>query len=291
MNYPPVHTVVSYLYNPRALLDSMRTQVNGAQAFVQALDYTGAAQLAEQRWQHAGQSVMRDGYAYTELNGRDQGFLTLWGHGTATTVQRSERYSYDNAGNRVTTSYWTLSPNENRSSSYKYTDPTGPNRLTSARDSLLQNGVWVETGYTNYSYNPNGAMTSRTAVTGSNTISETFAYDGIQNLLKKYVRTQGVSVDDWRYRYTATGEREQKRLYSTTQRPVREWTYYLLDGRHRQLAVYEGVEAYLTTCGPNIGTPPVYLAATEYNSFGQGSIHNLTTRPTASTTSRKEYVG
>lgn len=57
---------------------------------------------------------------------------------------------------------------------------------------------------------------------------------------------------DWRYRYSASGEREQKRLYdmpsndSVARYP---WVYYLLGGGGAQLAVYHGQQTKRVMCG------------------------------------------
>ena len=69
---------------------------------------------------------------------------------------------------------------------------------------------------------------------------------------------------------------------------MKEWTYYLLDGAKRQLAVYEGIESSQTSCGLTLGNL-AYLSASEYLYYGGGSTHNFTIKPINATSSRKEY--
>jgi hypothetical protein len=76
-------------------------------------------------------------------------------------------------------------------------------------------------------------------------------------------------------------EREQKRLYlkqDSLHNPVAEnsWVYYLLGGSKEQLAVYHGQEQLLTGCS---GTYSVYLYPTEYLTYGNDGIVELTTKP------------
>jgi RHS repeat-associated protein len=74
---------------------------------------------------------------------------------------------------------------------------------------------------------------------------------------------------DWHYRYSPSGEREQKRLYWASYAESGEWPlywcYYLLGGRNEQLAVYHGTES---TCE---SYPTVSMYPTEYLSYSGAS--------------------
>lgn len=74
---------------------------------------------------------------------------------------------------------------------------------------------------------------------------EHFGY-GYRELTNQYIDGAPASSSrlDWRYRYNAQGEREQKRLYYGPDGDEYEhaypWVYYALGGAKEQLAVYHG---------------------------------------------------
>ncbi len=94
--------------------------------------------------------------------------------------------------------------------------------------------------------------------------------------------------EDWRYRYNAGGEREQKREYSGTQGNDNNaggalgWTYYSLGADKRPLAIYHGIE---TRNACSNSDTMVYLYPSEYISYGIGLTSNIITKPDGS----KEY--
>ncbi|MBX7215666.1 MAG: L,D-transpeptidase, partial [Candidatus Kapabacteria bacterium] len=94
---------------------------------------------------------------------------------------------------------------------------------------------------------------------------------------------------DWRYRYNAQGEREQKRLYhgpladSIVGQPY-PWVQYLLGGSKEQLAVWHGQQMTSPFCD-TAWRRNVFLYPTEYLSYGAGKHSNVVTRPDGA----KEY--
>ena len=99
----------------------------------------------------------------------------------------------------------------------------------------------------------------------------------------------GQSYYDWRYRYNAMGEREQKRLYhaplpDSTAGVTYPWEYYLLGGSKEQLSVWQGQQINRAFCD-TLNWRRVYLYPTEYITCGLGytgvkeDISPLITRP------------
>jgi len=87
--------------------------------------------------------------------------------------------------------------------------------------------------------------------------------------------------EEWRYRYNAMGEREQKRMYwapmaDNQPNNAYPWEYYLLSGK-QQLSVWAGQQMSLASCDST--GRRVYMYPTEYLSYGVGSSALLTTRP------------
>jgi RHS repeat-associated protein len=88
---------------------------------------------------------------------------------------------------------------------------------------------------------------------------------------------------DWRYRYSAEGEREEKRLYfeqDSLHHAIghNAWVYYLLGGSQNQLAVYHGQEDTAALCAGQVGTE-VYFYPTEYLAYGVGGAANVVNLP------------
>ncbi|MEP7219806.1 MAG: RHS repeat-associated core domain-containing protein, partial [Bacteroidota bacterium] len=89
---------------------------------------------------------------------------------------------------------------------------------------------------------------------------------------------------DWmstevRYRYSPSGEREQKRVtssYASDAVKPYPWVYYLLGGNNQQLAVYHGQQKSNTTCSDT--GRRVYMYPFEYLTYGNGTASNFTTR-------------
>jgi hypothetical protein len=91
------------------------------------------------------------------------------------------------------------------------------------------------------------------------------------------------ATSEWRYRYSAGGEREQKRLYlqQDSLHNVIEhnsWVYYALGGKKEQLAVYHGQEMAVPACLPP-GPVSVYFYPVEFLTYGNGTAANLVTIP------------
>lgn len=268
--YPPINTTVLYRYNARRFLDSMVARQGTTPVFRQVLSYDTDGQIIQQKYEHGTAGEKHQEYVYDGA----KRLRYFWNRVNVAGMQ----YTYDAVGNRLATQKYD-NGNALWSDLHEYTDAEGPNRLKR----LVRLDAYLNRDTTLYTYNANGALVYQ----GHNGTSEAFSYDNIQGMATRYRRTENGVAQDWRYRYSASGEREQKRAYTSVAGAPKEWTYYLLGGDLKQMAVYKGLETTASSCGTT--APMVYLWATEYNTFGLGGVHNLVTRPTGATTSEKQY--
>ncbi|MBS1912962.1 MAG: hypothetical protein JST22_13330 [Bacteroidetes bacterium] len=143
----------------------------------------------------------------------------------------------------------------------------------------------------------NGAMTwrSRTDVTSIWMAlgSEEYGYS-YRDLLKRYINENagGSMQYDWRYRYNAMGEREQKRLCNQSgsdSTKMYPWVYYLLGGNGAQLAVYHGQQTRSNLCSDT--GRRVYMYPTEYltNGLGWNGVPEQITQVITKPNGTKEY--
>lgn len=279
MAYPPVNTVVSYNYNAHRFLDSMIVLQNGStRLFTQKLRYNTNGQITRQTTRHNTQgSDQVQAYAYN-FDGR----LMKWGRDTTVWGANGEAFYYDDVGNRLYTIDY---DNAWATRLYSYPDPVSKNRLMNV---ALYDPMQIDT--TKFLYTSDGSVRYRERRTGNGLKQENFTYDNIQGRVKRYTCWDGSiggfgQNQDWHYRYNASGTREQKRLYETAY--SKTWTYYLLGGDGKQLAVYKGIEAATNTCGS--GTSSVYMSAAEYLTYAADEIHTMTTRPVDDLNGVKEY--
>jgi RHS repeat-associated protein len=142
-----------------------------------------------------------------------------------------------------------------------------------------------------YSYNNDGAVTGREVRTGTGTLlSEDHLSYSYRDLTRKYVFGSMTSNQrkDWRYRYSAGGQREGKRMYfnqgTDTAGRVHPWAYYLLGAGDEQLAIYHGQQTRDSLCGD--GGRRVYVYPAEYHTRGTDDLTNIITRPSG----EKQYV-
>lgn len=276
MEYPAIGTLVEYAYNHRTFLDSLVARRGGTTVFSQRLGYDPTGQIRSQEYRHASAGAKKQTYGYDPLDR-----LTGW-----SLDGKSTGYQYDGLGNREAVQR-SGSPIE----TYSYY--AGTNRLHERHQPDYFAGDTVNT----YGYNANGAevshLLSYVSSNGSTVLQEEhmgYNFRGLNNRAR--VRAGGGRWYDWRYRYNAMGEREQKRLYPVSDGVVPNpdsavvpWVYYLLGG-DKQLAVYHGqqVDSTQTRCG-DAGKNRVYIYPWEYISYGAGSSGLLITRPTG----RREY--
>ena len=211
-----------------------------------------------------------------EYDGVDR--LVGWSVGTDTTA-----YSYDEVGNRQTRASMV------GGATYTYGAPTtGPNRLTEREVVTVGS---TERMY--YGYNLNGSIVERKeydqlAVPLPSLLSEEHFGYSYRELNWKYVNGNSNEDNhrDWRYRYNAMGEREQKRLYhapladSIVGQPY-PWVHYLLGGSKDQLAVWHGQQMTSPFCD-TVRRRNVFLYPTEYLTYGVGNSAMLITRPNGS---------
>lgn len=280
MKYPAIDVLVEYAYNRRKFIDSIVATGGVSPIFTQRLEYDATGQITAQEYQHGAGANKRQEYEYDRVQR-----LTSWELDGITTG-----YEYDEIGNRqqVTRTGEPAQP-------YWYWGST--NQLWS-RDK--QDAYGNDTTHA-YAFNANGAMTSQQVTYNTPWLSsllrqENFGYSfrGLMNRATVRDIVQGVPKpwEDWRYRYNAGGEREQKRLYPTTSGVVPApdsviypWVYYLLGGK-QQLAVYHGqqFDSTATRCGDG-GLNRVYMYPFEYLSYGTNDVGMLITRPSGT----KEY--
>jgi len=234
---------VNYDYTNRGWLDSITATQHGGSLFREALTYDSSGQITRQRYQHGVLPEAIHAYLYDKVD-RLTGW---WIAGTPDTT----RYWYDAVGNRRRdTLSW-------KGGWYGYGDTggVGPNRLMWHLDSNVVGHL--ANSLTTYSYDADGSMTGRTTVDyGSlTTRGEEHVYS-YRKLARRYRRGPGggMASVEWRYRSSANGEREQKRMYwhalDTLGTGYRHpWVWYLLGASKEQLAVWHGVETCDSLCG------------------------------------------
>ncbi len=277
LEYPTIATLVEYAYNRRKFLDSMVATRGGTAVFSQRLEYDLVGQITKQHYEHGSSGAKTQHYSYDPLQR-----LTDWAISGNTTG-----YMYDAIGNRN-------SVIRNTAPVELYGYHSGTNRLSVRVQPDWLGGDTVHA----YSYNANGAQTVHTKQYntggGSQLLREElfgYSFRGLNN--RSQVRNGGGRWQDWRYRYNAMGEREQKRLYAqdggvvpAPDSTVYPWVYYLLGGSKQQLAVYHGqqMDSLQIKCG-DVGMNRVYLYPWEYISYGVGTSGLVITRPVGG----KEY--
>lgn len=273
MRYLPEDVLTRYRYNERSWLDSMfaiDASSPSDTVFKQRLSRDARGHITGQRSLQMGQTAREESYVY---DGLDQ--LVEWSRGGSTV-----NYSYDIVGNRT-------SDNEpGTSRSYTFGDMSRPNKLTA---------MTAGTKTTSYSYDANGAMTEKFLTDGMATLLHhklTYTQGGLVRQFEEILSTPGsitcvaagttldASKRDWRYRYSATGEREQKRLYYSPHGDAcgetHAWTYYLLGAGDEQLAVYNGRQTNEEDECENTGRR-VHIYAVEY--ISPGGVASVVTRP------------
>src|SRR5690606_29404539 len=200
LHYPPANIHVGYRYNARKFLDSMVAKKGTTPVFRQVLEYDDDGQITRQKYEHGTSGEKHQEYVYDEA----RRLRSFWYDYGSTGTQ----YTYDKVGNRMAAEKYD-NGSALWSDLYSYMDATGPNRLT-RRIRLYPNSTRDTTFY---SYNKSGALVYES----KNGVSESFAYDNIGGLVKKYARVTGGgmfgTLQEWHYRYSASGEREQKRQY------------------------------------------------------------------------------
>jgi RHS repeat-associated protein len=287
--YPPVLGLVSYAYTRRKLLDSIVAWQGATQLFRERLGYDSSGNVTSRAWLQSAAwppAVKTERYAYDGV-----GRLSAWWVGSDTT-----RYSYDTWGNRVG---WT---NTIMATTGVGTYGNGtPNRL-SGTVTLDQFNVAID-GPNTASFDASGSTIARSHFDPGTGITRTEAFGySWRDLTRQYLAAPPGSsaltpANDWRYRYSTSAEREQKRLYSWRQlndsvSHSRAWVYYALGLGKEQLAVYNGLEVSMTMpkafCD-ELMPDRVYMYPTEYNTYGNGALA-VTTRPDATIASGvKEY--
>ncbi len=252
---------------------------SGTPLFKQKLGYDASGQITFQRSKQGSDPDREEYYTYDRTNR-----LTHWVENYTTLGE----YEYDEVGNR------TMLLKNNVPTTYSYLDPQGPNRLSSV--------IGAGNQVTNI-YDKNGSLSKKNSSESVGSFlkkeTERFRYSasGLVSQYRRgevYVPTGACETieptisEDWRYRYSAGGEREQKREYAGTQGNDNNaggslgWTYYLLGADKKQLAVYHGIE---TRNACSNSDTLVYLYPVEYLSYGIGGISNIITKPDGS----KEY--
>lgn len=300
---PGVNITVDYTYNDRRWLRNQTAVRNGNGLFNMTLEYDQAGQILRQSSQQGGGMVQNQHYEYDDIRQ-----LKKWIRHKNTPGMVTETYLYDNIGNRenrsnsatgaMTMSYPKNGCSPNPNDPNYCGDIVGPNQLTQTQ---TFNGQGMPQYVNNYTYDLNGAIATNTKLMPNGNKTETFEHT-YRNLLWRYISSTvsatNNTTSDWRYRYNPRGEREQRRLYNRS--PYDDyissypWTYYLLDGRNRQLAVWNGQQTSNPTICP--GTPPPpgggsrrFLYPSEYLTYGLGSNADVITRPAGTANGIKEF--
>lgn len=292
--YPTASSHIKYGYNARMFLNSVSAKRGTNLLFAQTLNFDNAGQITSTL------SIQRNGpttfqrYTYDNINR-----LVQWLYRGDTTA-----YLYDNVGNR------TQRTERTKSTGYTYgIGRVAPNQLKQTTSSIPGNT-------STFMYNADGATIQRSTHLRDNTTYdqhrlEDFGYDYNGLTIQYRLREDNVVIGganactadatnapttEWRYRYNAMGEREQKRLTASPQGDtsvyntimfdnglrMHPWTYYQLGADSRQHAVYNGVQS-VDVCMNS--TRNVWLYPVEYLSYGVGDVADIVTRPDGN----KEY--
>ena len=188
MRYPTIDVTTDYDYTSRKWLDSMVvTDALGSVLFRQDLIHEATGQITGQHSQHAGSAMRIEGYFYDAL-----GQLTDWNPDVTDLNSTVEEYSYDAVGNRTSLLYNTNAITPHADLRYGYGRATtpldGPNRLLVSR-------LWPDSSTmaerTEYAYDPDGSMITRSSYDAFNTLltTEEFDYSSWRGLSWKYRRT------------------------------------------------------------------------------------------------------
>ncbi len=255
VKFVPAFVTQSFAYNPRGWVDSMTAKGQYDDIlFRQKFERDPGGNILKQVSKHAGRDELTQTYRYDRLYRLDK-----WSDG-----RDSVEYEYDRMGNRLAET-----KNLADETDYGYGMAGFGHRLSA----VTRGG---ETRH--YTYNNLGAVTSIASMSGNDTItSERFGYGG-DGRIKRYTKklfSATPETYDWRYRYSALGGREQKRLYYNTKGDSINggsynyygWTYYMLGAGGEQLAVYKGVQAAHEDSSGHAGRR-VYMYNESYISLG-----------------------
>ncbi len=274
MRYPGPSITVLYTYNDRKWLTGVTAGMpSPTLLFQEQLMYEATGQIIRQRSRSSVNPTWLDqNYGYDPVQR-----LEWWKRSTATDTTF---YTYDDVGNRLTSG----NPVAAWDNYAYYGAGLGPNRL-----------YWVHhtepatvAKRTYQTYNANGSTTDRARWNWTpplpTQIDEDHMSYSYRELTWRYLSGSPYvnSHYDWRYRYNARGEREQKRLYHAPQNDAQSgnaypWTYYLLGGKKEQLSVWQGQQRSIVTCGRTGRN--VFMYPTEYLTYGVTGTANMVTRP------------
>ena len=206
MSYPAVGVDVAYSYDNRLRLDRIDADRNGADLFLQQLSYEPTGEITRQLYRHGTGSSTTQTYTYD-----DRRQLTGWTPPSMPT----RSYRYDAMGNRgFEGGFVDLLTGNSIGHYYRYVDPKGPNRLREII--MLDFTAQLAYPWLTFSYDADGAMIQKREIDATGMSikrEERFGYSSWRDLLSSYRLSAGSSVQEWRYRYNAMGERESKRLY------------------------------------------------------------------------------
>ena len=289
-----LNVTTNYVYNDRGWMTGMHTTQSSGNLFDMTLEYDQTGQIRKQTSQQGGNTPFVQNYDYDEVRQ-----LKVWWRDKGGANETSDFFDYDLVGNRRVKSAGPTGTTLPHNDWYTYFPGTeGANRLKRVNKEDL-NAQLIE--QLDYTYDMNGAIATRTLMAPSSIPGvqpyyemESFA-QSYRGLLWKYGKSRSIMnntamsvADDWRYRYNPSGEREGRRLYNDMNddgvSPY-PWTYYLLDGRSRQFAVWNGQQTSDPMLCPTTpiapGTSTRFMYATEYLAFGVGNTADVVIAPDA----------
>lgn len=307
-----VQATVNYAYNDRGWLTDMDATDGGGNLFDMGLEYDQTGQIRKQSSQLGSNPANTDHYKYDPIRQ-----LKQWIRNLGTPGETKETYLYDLIGNRENKSRVgavagaTGMSYDKDGCSYNPADPNycgnvnTPNQL---RQAQVVDGLGLLQKTIDYTYDANGGIITRLTtdpppIGGGplTAVRETFG-NSYRSLLWSYTNAQEVNgavtyFDDWRYRYNPRGEREQKRLYNSTDGDnvkSYDWVYYALDGRSRQLSVWHGQQTSDPVhcpgaIQPTPGTSWRYMYASEYLTYGLGATADVVTAQDGTANGTKEF--
>ena len=312
MRYPSINTNTEYTYNSRGWVTSSDVIRNGSNTiFHQNYQYRLDGNILGLNWQRATNDTYDMAFSYD-----DNLRLKTWNYRVNNMTQMGELLEYDKIGNRTSVRRTGTTQDPYQLTSLGSSYQTGTSRLLEYHTQNYSNNIPQNTALKHkFTYNSDGSLNTRYRVEreelGSTAsyrhVSEEFNYT-YNGLISEYISNisqSGGSAEEcfdnststhlkWKYRYSPSGEREQKRLVEIPTTVVPGYniyslnrSYYLVGSGSRQHAIYEGREnTFAAPCSLTALTGrAVIWSPSEYLMYAGGSNSLVTFLPNGN----KEY--